>query len=69
MGLLKNDSESPNVTIYTLSKYMTIVFSNRLIKPGERLRAAFYTSSNQSDLLYKRLFAGELFYKIAHERK
>ena len=68
VGLLKNDSESPNVTIYTLSKYMTIVFSNRFIKPGEQLRAAFYTSSNQSDLLFKRLFAGDLFYRISHER-
>ena len=34
-GLLKNNSESPNVTIYSLSKYMTIVFASRFIKKGD----------------------------------
>ena len=35
VGLLKNDREDPNVIIYCLSKYMTLVFSRRSIKAGE----------------------------------
>ena len=66
VGLLKNDNESPNVIIYSLSKYMTLVFSRKPIKKGEQLTAAFYVSLKEGrpEMVLERLLYADLFYRF-----